>query len=145
MKPNNSEEVLAVCKEAGTTVLLWIMLKVPSPLSWTEQARMLVPPRSMARNVPVSLPVGTSVTRHSKSDLHCVTGIKHPLKVDDNWVACTVGGNAGHVMAVFLQAKFHETLKFLEAFDQFLRGAAIRKLFGNFICLRNGRHFGQVI
>jgi len=74
MKPNNSEEVLAVCKEAGTTVLLWIMLKVPSPLSSTEQARMLVPPRSMARKVPVSLPVGTSVTTHSKSGVRCVTG-----------------------------------------------------------------------
>jgi len=50
---------------------------------------MLVPPRSIARKVPVSVPFGTLVTAQLGN---CVMG-----------GGGTVGRNAGHIVAIFFE------------------------------------------
>ena len=62
MNPNNSSDVFAVRRDGGMGAFVWTILNFPSPFNSTEQARTLVPPRPTAKKVPVSVPLGTSVT-----------------------------------------------------------------------------------
>jgi len=51
--------------------MLSILVHVPFPFNFTEHALIFVLPRSIARNVPVSLPLGREVTSSSTSFDNC--------------------------------------------------------------------------